>query len=96
MFHDEFYERNAKEMLDLIILKKQLKIVSALGEPTLNERYCLCHQPPGVRYIGCGGKTASNRAPKRRANVIILYPESTLSGDQVLTSHDRNAASPRK
>ena len=50
-----------------------------------NERYCLCQSNSGVRYIGCGGPAASNRAPKRRANVIILYPESTLSGDQVMS-----------
>ena len=38
----------------------------------LNERYCLSQDIPGVRNIGSGGAPASNRAPKRRANVIIL------------------------
>ena len=60
-----------------------------IGVPRINdsanERYCVCHQPPGVRNIGLGGAPASNRAPKRRANVIFIYPESTLSGDQVMT-----------
>ena len=60
-------------------------IGSTFTSDSANERSRVSHKPPGVRNIGCGGAPASNQAPKRSANVTIVYPESMPSGDQVMT-----------
>ena len=47
----------------------------------LNDRSRLCYHIPGARSNGLGGARQSNRAPKRRANVIcIIY----ISGKHAL------------